>query len=196
MDPATVRRLQRVLWPSSITLSTWSFAKVVVADFVDRLATMIGFKTKAPPTMEQILAWHLLRNHKIPPNSPSLDTQLYPTGENISHLPSFKEPNQSKKDSQNESENGIEEIIMDLRRQFSGPLAAFKSTYARSWTEAVSHPPRGCVIVSGLVEIETPKAFLVFDVLAHWDPRTKSYDMGSQVVALRRIQPKKQSPKI
>ncbi|POS86115.1 hypothetical protein EPUL_001586 [Erysiphe pulchra] len=198
VDSGTVRKFQRVLWPSSMTISTWNFAKVVIADYLEKIANMIGFKTAAPPTLEQILTRHrqLMKGSKISPHDgSSLEPQLYPVGVDVSPAPSIKQPKQNQESSQEESENVVEEIITGLRQQFSGPLSAFKKSFAKSWKDATPNPPRGCICVSGLVEIETTKAYLIFDVMAHWDPQTRSYDIESLAAGLRRIQLKKQAPK-
>jgi len=44
------------------------------------------------------------------------------------------------------------------------------------------------------VELDSPKAWLVFDVKAAWDPKTRSYDARSMHLKLRRMQLKKQGP--
>lgn len=198
VEAGTVRRFQRVLWPSSMTISAWSFAKVVTADYFGKIANMIGFKTEGPPTLEQILTRHrqLMKGSKISPHDgPSLNPQLHPAGVDMSPEPSIKQPKQNQESSQDESENIVEEIMTGLRQQFSGPLSAFKKTFAKSWKQATPNPPRGCICVSGLVEIETTKAYLIFDVIAHWDPQTRLYDIDSLAAGLRRIQLKKQVPK-
>jgi hypothetical protein len=55
-------------------------------------------------------------------------------------------------------------------------------------------PPRGSIIVSGLVELEAPMSYVVLDVFAFWNPQTKQYDDKSMIVRLRRVQMKNQAP--
>ncbi|RKF62803.1 hypothetical protein OnM2_030042 [Erysiphe neolycopersici] len=198
VESGTVRKFQRILWPSSMTISTWNFTKAVIADYLEKIANMIGFKTAAPPTLEQILTRHrqFMKGGKISPHDgSSLEQQLYPEGVDVSPAPSIKQPKQNQENSQEEYENIVEEIMPVLRRHFSGPLLAFKKSFAKSWKDATPNPPRGCVCVSGLVEIETTKAYLIFDVMAHWNPQTKLFDIESLAAGLRRIQLKKQAPK-
>ncbi|RKF78719.1 hypothetical protein GcC1_053020 [Golovinomyces cichoracearum] len=198
VDSMTVRRTQRALWPSTMMLCTWSFVKVVTVDFFEKIVNTIGFNTRQPPTVEQLLARHrqLMRGKSIPPqDGPSLETQLNPEGTDVAEITSRSHPKQSQERSQDESEFEIEELLTELRQVFSRPIAAFKKTFVKFWKEPIANPPRGCLWVSGLVEIDTSKAYVVFDVKAHWDPRTRTYDMGSITLGLRRIQLKKQAPK-
>ncbi|TQS39261.1 hypothetical protein Golomagni_00216 [Golovinomyces magnicellulatus] len=198
VDSMTVRRTQRALWPSTMMLCTWSFVKVVTTDFFEKIVNTIGFKTRQPPTIEQLLARHrqLMKGKNIPPeNGPSLETQLHPEVTDIAEISSGSHPKQSQERSQDESEFEIEELITELRQTFSRPIAAFKKTFVKLWKEPIANPPRGSLWVSGLVEIDTSKAYMVFDVKAHWDPRTRTYDIGSLTLGLRRIQLKKQAPK-
>ncbi|KAK3937507.1 hypothetical protein QBC46DRAFT_267321 [Diplogelasinospora grovesii] len=76
----------------------------------------------------------------------------------------------------------------------SGPWHEFKKKYTQTWKPIRNDPPRGCVAVSGLVELETSKAWVVIDVFAWYNPKTKGFDERSMWMALRRLQYKQQSP--
>lgn len=76
----------------------------------------------------------------------------------------------------------------------SEPWQAFRRTFAQMWRPVREQPPRGCVCVSGLVELETSKSYVVIDVFAWWDPKTKQYDPTSMWMRLRRLQMKNQAP--
>ncbi|CAD6501527.1 BgTH12-01779 [Blumeria graminis f. sp. triticale] len=198
VDSMTVRKLQRALWPSIMTLSSISFFKVVVADFVDQISGIFGFKPKPPPSLEQILARHrqFIKGTKVPPTEgPPAGAQLFPLEDDVSEAKTigFTSLNAGSKD--NESDVKIDEALVELRQQFSGPLVAFKRTFSRFWKRPICHPPRGCITVSGLVEVDTAKAYLVLDVIAYWNPQLRSIDMESLTVGVRRIQLKKQSPR-
>lgn len=81
-----------------------------------------------------------------------------------------------------------------IHAYFLKPITAFKNKLLQTWRSAPCFPARGSILVSGMVEIDAPKAWLVFDVKAAWDPKTKEYDPRSMVVQLRRMQHKKQNP--
>jgi hypothetical protein len=76
----------------------------------------------------------------------------------------------------------------------SEPLKAFKEQLSKAWKKAPEQPPRGSILVSGLVELEAPKGYTVVDVVAYWDPKTRQFDNKSMMVRLRRLQPKNQAP--
>lgn len=76
----------------------------------------------------------------------------------------------------------------------SEPLKAFKQQLSKAWKRVPEQPPRGSVLVSGLVELEAPKGYTVLDVVAYWDPKTRQFDNKSMMVRLRRLQAKNQAP--
>ncbi len=76
----------------------------------------------------------------------------------------------------------------------TGPWNAFKGTWAKTFKPVKTAPPRGSFLVSGLVELETPRATVVIDVAAWYDPKTMTYDGKSMFMGVRRVQLKTQSP--
>lgn len=71
---------------------------------------------------------------------------------------------------------------------------ALKATLAKNWKKGMSfEPPRGTIIVSGLVELCGPKGFCVLDVRAAYDPRESQWMVIS--AGVRRSQPRVQRPK-
>jgi len=81
-----------------------------------------------------------------------------------------------------------------LKLQLLKAYVAFKTKFAQTWRPAPNYPPRGSILVSGLIELDSPKAWLVIDVRAAWDPKTKQYDPRSMLLAIRRLQMKRQAP--
>ncbi|KAK4129835.1 hypothetical protein N657DRAFT_561734 [Parathielavia appendiculata] len=86
--------------------------------------------------------------------------------------------------------------VEDLMRSFSNsePWKKLKETFERTNRPPRPDPPRGSILVSGMVQLETPRAVVVFDVLAWYDPKTKSYAPGTVRITTRRWQPKQQLP--
>lgn len=85
-------------------------------------------------------------------------------------------------------------VAMALRQHFHRAIMTGKKKFWETWRPATSLPPRGSITVGGMVELESPKAYLVFDVRAAWDPATKDFDPHSIMLGLRRFQYKAQSP--
>lgn len=76
----------------------------------------------------------------------------------------------------------------------SEPWKALKQRFAKTWKPKPEVPPRGSIAVSGLIELETTKSYVVIDVIAWWNPKTRSYHDKSMVMRLRRAQMKNQKP--
>ncbi|KUJ08902.1 uncharacterized protein LY89DRAFT_599142 [Mollisia scopiformis] len=200
VDSLVVFRIRQALWPTALFQSTWSFLKVMVNDDAKYIAQKLGFKpTKPPPSIEQIVTKHQ-QMFKGPPQLPTKDgpsptTQPPVLGDGAQTITS--PPGRGDKSplaGQKPEEVDIGSAGMALHAHFFRPIMAFKAKLAQTWRPAPNFPPRGSILISGLVELDTPKAWLVFDVKAAWDPKTRTYDPRSMHVQLRRMQLKKQGP--
>lgn len=215
VDSLVVFKTRQVLWPAALVQSFWSFGKVMLIDDMKRIGTRLGFYTGAPPpTMEQIVAQHQKQLQKLvkddtpaKPNSAPTQKTIQPqplgdakktmspalTDKNPSAGPD-KDTSTAKVPGQTEVENALLGASKAIHAHYFRAIVAFKHTFAQKWRPIIAHPPRGCILVGGLVEIDAPKAWLVFDVRAAWDPKSKSFDAPSMNLQLRRIQMKKQQP--
>ena len=77
---------------------------------------------------------------------------------------------------------------------YANASRAFKKRLAKNWHKGINlEPPRGTILVSGLVEVHGPKGLCLVDVRAAYEPR------NSQWVALacgfRRVKDRFQKPK-
>ena len=73
------------------------------------------------------------------------------------------------------------------------PSAAFVKTLKRTWRPVLTPPPRGSVIVSGLVEVVGPDGLVLLDVTAAYDPKESQWvGLHAQI---RRAKERRQSPK-
>jgi len=81
-----------------------------------------------------------------------------------------------------------------VRNHIGGAWVELKKKLQEAWQPMKPLPPSGCILVSGLVELEGPKACVVLDVAAWWDPKTRTYDRKSMWLGLRRVSPKVQVP--
>ncbi|KAH6657332.1 hypothetical protein BKA67DRAFT_186298 [Truncatella angustata] len=99
-----------------------------------------------------------------------------------------------------ESADGKQPSAKDVHgvREVSGHTAgawqALRQKWQQVWKPKKPFPPRGSVKFSGLVEVASPKASLVVDVLAWYDPKTNSVDGKTLRLALRAIKPRQMSP--
>ncbi|OCK73746.1 hypothetical protein K432DRAFT_364472 [Lepidopterella palustris CBS 459.81] len=71
-------------------------------------------------------------------------------------------------------------------------LHIFANTLSRAWKPAPMEPPRGTIVVSGLIEVKGTKARMTMDVSGAYDPKTNKYVLLR--AAVRRIQDISQRP--
>ncbi|KAG0651316.1 hypothetical protein D0Z07_2130 [Hyphodiscus hymeniophilus] len=194
VEPLTVSRIRNILWPSPVMKSSWSFIKVLVAEDIRSIAKVLGLQTGSPTTtIEQVLAKHAELT-RLPPPPPKKDSKDGP-----SPLPPLTQtpgratiPTRPEIKTTGEEKTAVQQG--PLQGHLAKPILAFKTEFQKNFKPAKNYPPRGSILVTGLVEVDSPRAWLVFDVRAAWDPSTKTYDPLSMVLSLRRLQMKKQGP--
>ena len=170
---------------------------MMVTDDAKHIAEKFGFKsTNPPPSTEQIVAKHqaLFKNPQLPTKDGPPAAQPPVIGNGSQTITNPPGRDKSPVTGQNPDEVDVGSAGMALHAHFFRPIMAFKAKLAQTWRPAPDFPPRGSILVSGLVELDTAKAWLVFDVKAAWDPKTREYDPRSMHIKLRRMQLKKQGP--
>jgi hypothetical protein len=174
--------------------SFWSFTKVLVVDRVKSIARYFGIQIGNPPTtIEQVLARHAELT-RLPRRDPKDGPPSLPPA--MQSPPAMQNPGRATIPTLPEEKSGSEDkdSLVPVQEHLKKPMVAFKSMLAKTWRPARNYPPRGSILVTGFVEVDSPRAWLVFDVKAAWDPKTKTYDPRSMVLSLRRMQMKKQGP--
>lgn len=197
VDSLTVFRIRNTLWPSPIMRSFWSFTKVLALDRIKSVAKYFGIQIGSPPTtIEQVLAKHAELTRGLPPSKRDPKDGPSPLPSTLQAPPAMQNPGRATIPKLPEEKSGSEDkgSLVPLQEHLKKPMLAFKSMLARTWRPAKNYPPRGSILVTGFVEVDSPRAWLVFDVKAAWDPKTKTYDPRSMVLSLRRLQMKKQGP--
>lgn len=201
VDSLTVHRIRQAFWPSALVLSSWSFAKTLFLDDTRRLAKFLGLQTNnSPPSFETFINQHqqMMKRPMPTKDGPPKAPQSLPDARKaITKTPTLanSEPSGKVADASDESnELNKQGPGHQLYIHFFRAIMAFKLTLQKTWRPAPEYPPRGSILASGLVELETPKAWLVFEVKAAWDPKIRQYDPRSMHIALRRLQMKKQGP--
>ncbi|RDW87584.1 hypothetical protein BP5796_03278 [Coleophoma crateriformis] len=201
VDSLLVHRIREILWPTAMVKSTWSFTKTLLMEDGKRLLTFFGYQTKTPITIEQMITQQ--QQQMMQKQLPSKDGPMAEAhsagdgGRSMGKVPTLNRPNSPGKGTgglDSSDEGSILDITAPISAHFFRAMMAFKMTLAKTWKPVENWPPRGSILVGGLVELDAPKAWLVFDVRAAWDPQTRQYDPRSMVVSLRRLRPKKQGP--
>lgn len=212
VDSKTVFRIRNVLWPSAVAQSSWSFSKVLFRQNMVKIAEMLGISTRKPqPSLEDLLANR--KNRAVAGLVKPEDLAVLPRQRPPRRLPPPKKPEEADNNNNGDSiiakghsthpENAGATTAADARLQMSltrmkmhllSAIIAFRVKLAQTWKPPIVYPPRGSIIVSGLIELDTPRAWLVVDVKAAWDPKEREFVHESMQLTLRRMQMKRQSP--
>ncbi|KAH8597428.1 hypothetical protein B0O99DRAFT_684753 [Bisporella sp. PMI_857] len=203
VDSDTVFKLQRILWPAHLFQSVFTTYKAILLDDSKRLGRYLGiYSGPPPPTPEQIAEDAQRRLTRLTGRpikvvtKASEPTQSVNTEKAISQTPPLdKEPEKDKSllDSE-ETKAAASRIISSLHSHFYRPLLEGRKALRRKFQPLKPLPPRGCIMLSGLVEVDATSAWLVFDVKAFWNPKTKAWEHRSTDCKLRRFQNKRQGP--
>jgi hypothetical protein len=202
VDSKTVFKIRQALWPSALARSFWSFTKVIVSDDAKRVGRMLGLYTDPDPlSLGQLLSRSQQTIRRSPPTNdgpaePQQPRLLGDAQTQKSMVPVAENPRFAGKPSLEEEvdANPAKRVASALHAHFLRGIKEFKWKLWHNWRPAPNYPPRGSIVVRGMVEIDSPEAWLVFDVTAAWDPKTKTYDPGSMRVLLRRMQIKRRLP--
>jgi hypothetical protein len=204
--------MRKIFWPSAMAQSSFVFTKAFAWQQLNGLTTALGFKatSETPPIRPQSQNVNLQdgkERRPLPPpttKQPANGTTAHPATSD-SKAPPRPRPEGGESDGSmglpsgakpsRETESPARDFIPDhVQNAVKGPWQEFQKTLAQKWAPTMDYPPRGCIYLSGMVELETEKAFAVIDVYAWWDPATKKFDQRSMYLHLRRFQYKQQAP--
>ncbi|TGJ86371.1 hypothetical protein E0Z10_g2365 [Xylaria hypoxylon] len=215
VDTVAVFWTRQALWPSALTLSLWSFTNALMAQNAMNVARFFGYETQTDPlgnmqqAMEKIQQQLKKQSGKpdsVPPPLPSQDRTS--EGSTTSSIPPVDKRSSGSTTTPGTlgTRAGIDNAIPNVpsakdtyvvrtaQGHTSGPWETFTKSLAQRWRRAPAYPPRGSIRVSGLVEINTPRAIITVDCAAWWDPQTEKYDTKTLALELRTIRPKLQTP--
>jgi hypothetical protein len=192
VDSLTVFRLKQTLWPSAMALSSWNFVKVLVADDAKRIAIMLGIRPHPPsiPTMDKFINHQFMEVGGLGKFGPPINSSQ-PSDGKKTMVPTPQGTPDSNAPQTKPSELQLSELT---RLYLSRPFTAFKAKFFQVYKPLRDYPPRGSIVVTGLVELESPRAYLVMEVDAAWNPKTNKYDSRSMAMKLKSVSPKKQGP--
>ena len=186
VDPVLSLQIQRALVPTAFALPAYAFVKTLLYENVTGVARYFGWNSE--PSF---------------PTSPSSMTVRLPSlGGKMSESSAESSSNSSRKISEaiNPNATQYDEFKKKipsyelLRPGIQAAFAEFKKKWAETYQPIRGPPPRGSIGVSGLVELQSPVARIVLEVVAFWDPKTNKYDGQSMHVKLRSIRPLTRAP--
>lgn len=222
VDSLTVLRIKHILWPSAVTQSLFSFWKVLLSQNSSKLYEVLGIKTEGDKQSMQRIEQSIARTAEIlgskrspiPKDGISNSTTRNPQNPPTPQAPSAagprgkmgNSPGGQSKSAVNHS--GLNKAEMErvgpgqdsptyvaMKLHMLRAFLAFRTKLAQTWKPVPNYPPRGSLFVSGFIELDTPQAWIVVDVIAAWDPKTRTFDDKSMHLRIRRLQPKSQNPK-
>ncbi|WQF84209.1 hypothetical protein CDEST_09223 [Colletotrichum destructivum] len=198
VDSFAVWRLKKVLWPEAMALSTWAFTSTLVKQHLTEFSRALGFASSTPAhSFPPVQGGNMQQKAEGPLPSANRQTPDGTPAENASHSVSKTADSRQEDGLQSGGRtNFVRDTAMahveGMKQITQGPVREFLRKLQQTWRQPRQYPPRGCVMVSGFVECDLPKAMVLIDVWGFWDPRTKSFHPGSTILNLRRIQLKRQ----
>ncbi|OLN81497.1 hypothetical protein CCHL11_10311 [Colletotrichum chlorophyti] len=201
VDSLTVHRLNKILWPEAMTVSTWAFVSALVKQHAQDVSRFLGFESSNRIQYTRTAPDGNIQKRKTEGPLPSTDRQT-PDGTPADNAsPNVGKTTDARQTEEPES-GGRTNFLRDtaishiegMKQITDGPAREFRKKLAQKWKSTKAHPPNGCVLVSGFIEVEMPKAFVLVDVWGHWNPKTEKYDGKSFHMNIRRIQMKQQGP--
>ncbi|KAK3328789.1 hypothetical protein B0H66DRAFT_596404 [Apodospora peruviana] len=207
-DTNSARSEERVLWPKPLALAMWAYVTTAVQGHTRTVASKLGIElwgsdgpltkgntttmaaTQANDVQKSIQA--LRQQATKRPGDVKDPASMVPPG----GPPALKTPLPA---ASNETQGGSSDSSPEKKgvqwpEKYSPMFMAFLRRYQQVYGTMRNYPPRGSIAVSGLVEVDLERAWVVVDVLAWFDPKTEAYDEASMVMRIRRIQAKQQYP--
>ncbi|XXH06133.1 hypothetical protein Hte_012578 [Hypoxylon texense] len=222
IDTVAAVWLSRALYPTVLTESLWAFSATLMKQNAANLAKLLGYDQKSPPPpplqqatekVQQIKKQAAKSESRESGSLSSANAQAS-DGSSAGSSSIEKKPAESSPApgsspaSPNSSvipilpgaESGKPRSAKDMygikhtQGHTSGAWSAFKQKFGQTWRPMRELPPRGAILVNGLVEISTKRAFITVDCSAWWDPKTKRYDPKTASFRLRSLRMKNQAP--
>ncbi|GAB1309840.1 hypothetical protein MFIFM68171_00050 [Madurella fahalii] len=203
IESSTAKRLERVLWPRPLALSSWAFITTLAKQKASEFTTFLGFGSAEPrdtqirsnpgsaaplPTshgpnvqkaLERIGQQATRRPEEVNDSNPmSSSAAAHPTAPSNPRDERVSTAGKSPASASNAKQpDKTDSVEQSLRRFFMEPTAlqAFKDKFWKVWKPMEGDPPRGSLLILGYIEIETSRAWVRFDVTAWYNPKTKLY---------------------
>ncbi|KAF2085603.1 hypothetical protein K490DRAFT_58499 [Saccharata proteae CBS 121410] len=179
------RREQRALWPTVVASSFFASVNYLFKSNVNRVREKLGLAPWDPKvdTIDKHFA-AVQRAQKMA--SPEQQNSV---GHASATATGATSP-AAQVDSRQATSKGID--AADITPQMIA-LAVGVSNLQSKWKPLINEPPRGTLVVSGLVEIIAAKARLTMDVYAAYDPKSNRYVLVQGKI--RRVQHNRQRPR-
>ncbi|KAI9834787.1 MAG: hypothetical protein M1819_002873 [Sarea resinae] len=183
VTPQNYYRLHHALWPKALSSSCWASYKTLVSLQYQRVKDIFRINSKEQDDSQfggirEKFEQQLGRVQEQKPDSNGPSGQQQP-----SRFPSWliQDPRTATSSISPLSNTGMDSAF-----------TTFAKTLAKKWRPPTFVPPRGSVILSGLVEIQGTDAMAVLDVKAAYNPKEAKW--GGIMLGVRRYQRRRQAP--
>lgn len=195
-------RTERTLWPAPLATSVWAFSWSLFKQHLQDAARVLGFSTKpSEPVSGQVLAKAAEsmaqrgQSKKIPPRiqepgsmSSSTKTPSGPVTDNPNKPIPLSEDSREEDDRIRPQDlYPYESIRQHIQEAWSDLLMSLK----RRWHRTPNFPPRGCVLVGGMVRLTTSSGWVLVQCRGWWNPKTKKFEFDNVVLALWMLRAKR-----
>ncbi|KAG7137027.1 hypothetical protein HYQ45_005533 [Verticillium longisporum] len=197
MDSLTATQLHNILWPTAAAQSSWAYASTMAKQHWFQFQRLLGFDVPPPSGPFSQPRTAALDHPKFPsagrqtPDGRSADAPSGSGKGSADMQPPSSAPSGGKTRFSKDVDPSLPSNVPQMSTR---PFMEFLAKLRKTWEPARPHPPRGSIIVSGFVELESQNSFIVIDVIGFWDPKKRALDSKSSVMKARRIQMKFQSP--
>lgn len=203
--------LHNVLWPAPLASALWQYTKTVTGQGFSRFFGIDGTPTAPTASGGVIIVAgpDERRSHvSLPvkrqiPGSTTTGTSSTEQGKHVPSQPGDTDQTASRssdtrKDGgatgeDNKALGPSQSKLLDIAR---APVDLLRDMSPTAWDQLVfqvrsiwargrRQPPRGCVQMYGLMQVETSKAHVVLDVIGWYDPKVQKFDKPSLYIGLR-----------
>lgn len=215
-DARTKALLDRILVPYPVASASYEFAKAMAKQNASKVAQYFGYSpggkeinTSSPnPDIEKTIkklearqtAYGGTASSASSSTVASTTSAAEPTsGARTSSQQAAKTGATSDPDGKKDSDKPMVKDVIPyyttLVDKGSGPWAAFREKYKRTWKPLRYYPPRGSLAVHGMVALDSPKGRVFIDVFAWYHPKEDKFHQDSLTMSLRSVSPHNQRPR-
>ncbi len=209
VDATTVMRTRRIFCPSPVATSVFTFAGTLLKQNILDMAKFFGYQPAHPAqapnapstaivkrTLERLQQQATKQPDAIKgPGDITSPTSTASSRLNKASAGQPASPSTAENPDLTKPASPKDFYPYDrVRSNIDSAWVELRKKLAQKWRPLRDFPPRGCVLVTGLVELAGPRGYVVIDVSAWWDPKTRKYDSKSMWMGMRRLQMKHQAP--
>ncbi len=215
-DPLLAQRLQRIMWPKPLAMGLWSFGTATAKQTARDVAAYFGFSSDAPGSIqdrppppapqrpgaqraiEQIGQGASRRPEEVhnsgavpssaatPPTTASADQGNKAMGMTGKAGAGLGQRSGGKETSEQEKPR-VQDALIPVVSSTQQPWKDFTEAYNRETRFLRPYPARGSLLVTGTVELETPRVIILVDARGWYDPKTRIFDPQNTRLQVRRV---------